>query len=67
MVTRHGGMSIRERAAFAVWGVGVVAVVKLAHDVLDVTGAGLAVVAVVVALGSFFGAFLPLWRRLSGD
>lgn len=60
----RGGMSGRERIALAVWGVGVIVVVKLLHEVLEMTGATLAVFTVLVAVGTFYGVFLPLWRRL---
>lgn len=67
MNLRGGGMSGRARLAVAVWGVGVVAAVKFLYEVLEMTGATLAVVAVLVAVGSFYGVFLPLWRRLPED
>ena len=61
------GMSLRGRIALAVWGVGVLVVLRLAFDVLGLTGAQLAAAGVVVAVGSFYGVFMPLWRRLPED
>jgi hypothetical protein len=61
------GMSLKGRVALAVWGVGVLVVLRVAVDVLRITGARLAAVGVAVAVGSFYGVFMPLWRRLPED
>jgi len=61
------GWSLAGRVALAVWGLGVLGVLLLAHGVLDISGTRLAVIGVVVAGGSFYGVFMPLWRRLPED
>ncbi|WP_435075559.1 hypothetical protein [Halorubrum sp. HHNYT27] len=61
------GWSLKGRIALGVWGLAVLAVLSFAFDVLGITGVELAVVGVVVAAGSFYGIFMPLWRRLPED
>ena len=61
------GWSLEARVALAVWGLGVLGILLLAHSVLGVSGTQLAAVGVVVAGGSFYGVFIPLWRRLPED
>ncbi|MFA1611060.1 hypothetical protein [Halobellus rubicundus] len=58
------GLSLKHRVALAIWGLAVLVVLRLAFDVLHLSGAELAVVAVVVVVGSFYGIFRPLWLRL---
>ncbi|MDQ2071619.1 hypothetical protein ACODNH_15205 [Haloarcula sp. NS06] len=60
-----GGLSWKERTAFAIWGFGVIIVLRTLYDVFSVEGRELAIVAVVLFFGSFYGVFMPVWRRLS--
>lgn len=62
---RSGGLSWKERAAFAVWGLGVIIVLRALYDVFGVQGRELAIAAAVLILGSFYGVFRPVWRRFS--
>ncbi len=63
----ESGLSLKHRVALAIWGLGVLVVLRFAFDVLQMTGAELAVIAVIVVVGSFYGIFMPLWRRLPED
>ena len=61
------GISWKERAAFAIWGLGVIIVLRTLYDVFGVARRELAIVAVVLFCGSFYGVFMPVWRRLSTE
>lgn len=63
----QAGLTLRQGAALATWGLGVLVVLRVAFDVFQITGGELAVLAVVVVVGSFYGVFMPLWRRLPED
>ncbi|MHC3380327.1 hypothetical protein [Haloarcula sp. H-GB5] len=63
----RSGMSWKERTAFAIWGLGVVVVLRTLYDVFGVEGRELAIVAVVLFFGSFYGVFMPVWRRLTAE
>ena len=56
-------LSLRARAALAVWGLGVIVVVRAAFEVLAVSSTEFAVFTAAVVIGSFDGVFMPLWRR----
>lgn len=62
-----GGLLSRERVAIAIWGIGVIAVVKFLHDILQMTDVELFIIAAIITFGSFYGIFLQLWRRLPED
>ncbi|EMA13141.1 MULTISPECIES: hypothetical protein [Haloarcula] len=64
---RRRGMSWKEQTAFAIWGLGVIIVLRTLYDVFGVEGRELAIVAVVLFFGSFYGVFMPVWRRLSAE
>jgi len=64
-VFRHSGLSWKERAAFGIWGLGVVVVLRVLYDVFGVEGLELGIAAVVLFFGSFYAVFMPVWRRLS--
>ncbi|KAA9409301.1 hypothetical protein EGO51_05660 [Haloarcula hispanica] len=63
----RSGLSWKERAAFAVWGLGVFIVLRTLYDVFGVAGRELAIAAGVLVFGSFYGAFMPVWRRFSAE
>lgn len=67
MNLREGGLSSRARVAIAIWGIGVIVVVKFLYETLQITGATLAVVAIIIAAVTFYGIFLQLWQRLPED
>ena len=62
---RDRGLSWKERVAFAVWGLGVVVVLRVLYDVFGVEGRELAIAAVLMFFGSFYAVFLPVWRRVA--
>ncbi|KOX92318.1 hypothetical protein AMS69_13150 [Haloarcula rubripromontorii] len=64
---RRRGLSWKEGAAFAIWGLGVIIVLRTLYDVFGVAGRELAIVAVVLFFGSFYGVFMPVWRRFSAE
>ncbi|WP_336338070.1 hypothetical protein [Haloarcula brevis] len=64
---RDSGLSWKERTAFALWGLGVVVVLRVLYDALGVDGRALAVAAVVLFFGSFYAVFLPVWRRVGAE
>ena len=64
---RSGGLSWKERTAFAVWGLGVIIVLRALYDVFGVHGRELAIAAAVLFVGSFYGVFMPVWRRFSAE
>ena len=64
---RSGGLSWKERTAFALWGLGVIIVLRVLYDVFGVEGRELAIAAAVFLAGSFFGVFMPVWRRFSEE
>jgi len=66
-VFRSGGLSWKERTAFAIWGLGVIIALRFLYDVLGVEGRELAIVAAVLFFGSFYGVFMPVWRRFSAE
>jgi len=66
-VFRSGGLSWKDRTAFAIWGLGVIIVLRFLYDVLGVEGRELAIVAAVLFFGSFYGVFMPVWRRFSAE
>ncbi|WP_058996806.1 hypothetical protein [Haloarcula sp. CBA1127] len=63
----RSGLSWKERTGFAIWGLGVVVVLRTLYDVFGVAGRELAIVAVVLFFGSFYGVFMPVWRRVSAE
>ncbi|MDT3434806.1 hypothetical protein [Haloarcula sp. 1CSR25-25] len=64
---RSGGLSWKERTAFALWGLGVIIVLRVLYDVFGVEGRELAIAAAALLAGSFFGVFVPVWRRFSEE
>jgi hypothetical protein len=66
-VFRSGGLSWKERTAFAIWGLGVIIVLRFLYDIFGVQGQELAIVAAILFFGSFYGVFMPVWRRLSAE
>jgi len=64
---RRRGMSWKEGTGFAIWVLGVIIVLRTLYDVFGVAGRELAIVAVVLFFGSFYGVFMPVWRRFSAE
>jgi formate hydrogenlyase subunit 3/multisubunit Na+/H+ antiporter MnhD subunit len=64
---RSGGLSWKEQTALAIWGIGVFVVLRILYDVFGVDGRALAIAAVVMIFGSFYGVSMPVWRRLSAE
>jgi uncharacterized membrane protein YczE len=63
----HRGLSLKARVPLAIWALGVIAVILVTFEVLQISEEELVVFAIVVIIGSFYGMFLPLWRRLPED
>jgi len=64
MGLREPGLAPEQLTVFAIWGLGVLAVLRFIFDVLQISGVAVAGIAVLIVIGSFYGIFLPLWRRL---
>jgi hypothetical protein len=61
------GLSWKETIAFAIWGIGVVIVLRFLYDVLGVEGLELGIAAVLLFFGSFYAVFMPVWRRFTAE
>lgn len=58
---------MQARVPLAIWALGVIVVILGTYEVLQLSEMEMTVLAVAIIIGSFYGVFLPLWRRLPED
>lgn len=63
----HRGLSLKARVPLAIWALAVIVVILVTYEVLQISETEVTVFAIAVIMGSFYGIFLPLWRRLPED
>ncbi len=63
----YRGLSLKARVPLAIWALGVIVTILVTFEVLQISETELTVFAFALIIGSFYGIFLPLWRRLPED
>lgn len=63
----HRGLSLQARIPLAIWALGVIVIILGTYEVLQMSEMEITVFAIALIMGSFYGIFLPLWRRLPED